>query len=135
MVSRFATISPSLGYLLHHATEFTLVPDYGELNDAFSDDPAWRDRLTIAWRGASEEGGDDDRWAILWRHSNCWHNGRQRFVYEHSPGNRTEKFIASTRFTLEEAAALIPKLLVIIEFGGKEGLRSAIEERAARRGG
>ena len=100
--------------LLAHATEFTFKPDYGALKDEFDDDVEHRDAIVLAWRGPAVKGGDPDRWAIKFQTHYCWSNS-EGWVWEPSAGNRTEEFIAETRFSLEEATYLVPTLLADIQ--------------------
>lgn len=98
--------------LLAAATEFTFRPDYGDVVGEFApyENPEGRDVIVLSWRGPAAEGDDPDRWIIGWRRD-CWSRKKQKFVYEMSAGNRTDTFIADTRFTLAEAVALVPGML------------------------
>ena len=120
--------------LLAHATEFTFRPDYGPLNNEFSDDPAGREAVVLSWRGpASVEGGDPDRWAILHDHHWCWSRSKRQFAYEPFPSERDDAFLSDHRFTLDEAVALVPGILRGIEEVRIPGLKRMLEVRAARR--
>lgn len=118
--------------LVDHATEFTFRPDYGDLNDQFSDDPAGRDSIVLSRRGPARKGGHPDWWAILLHGRWCWSSSEKTFVFEPSPGNRDDAFLAATRFTLDEALNLIPGLLRDVEAERLPELRSMVEARAAR---
>lgn len=98
--------------LVAAATEFTFRPDYGDAAGEFApyDNPEIQDAIVLSYRGPSEEGADPDRWIIGWRRD-CRSRAKQKFVYELSAGNRTDTFIADTRFTLAEAIALVPEML------------------------
>ena len=120
--------------LLAHATEFTFRPDYGDVADEFAsyDNPEDRDAIVLSWRGPSEEGGDPDRWAIRFRHHDCWSRSQHAFVYEPSAGNRGNDFKADTRFTLEEAVALVPEMLERLQKARIPQLRRLVESWAER---
>lgn len=93
---------------LVHATEFRFRPDFGDLNDQFSDDPEFTYSITVTWRG-------DDRWAICIDSHRCRSKGKQGWVYEMRSSDRTEEFLADTRFGLDEAVALMPGILREVE--------------------
>lgn len=120
--------------LLAHATEFTFRPDYGPLNNEFSDDPAGREAVVLSWRGPSSvEGGGPDRWAILHDHHWCWSRSKRQFAYEPFPSERDGAFLADHRFTLDEAVALVPDILRGIEEVRIPELKRMLEVRVARR--
>lgn len=98
--------------LVAAATEFTFRPDYGDVVGEFApyENPEDRDAIVVSWRGPAEPGGDPDQWIVGWRRD-CWSRAKQKFIYELSAGNRTDTFIADTRFTLAEAVALVPGML------------------------
>lgn len=120
--------------LVAAATEFTFRPDYGDVADEFAsyENPEDRDAITLSYRGPSEEGGDPDRWVIMWRHHNCWSRKKQKFVHEYSAGNRTDSFIADARFTLAEAMALVPRMLQRLQDVKIPELRRLVESWAER---
>lgn len=119
--------------LVAHATEFTFRPDYGALNDEFSDDPEWRDAVVLSWRGPSSvEGGNPDRWAILHQHHLCWSRSGRKFVYEPFPSARDAAFLADCRFSLDEAVKLMPGILRAIEAVRVPELKRMVEARTAR---
>lgn len=120
--------------LLAAATEFTFRPDYGDLNDQFSDDPEHRDAITVAWRGPAEKGGDPDRWAVLLDGSYCWSRSKCEFVYEPRPSSRGAEFYTDHRFSRDEAVALVPEILRTIEAERIPQLRIQVEARALREG-
>lgn len=116
------------------ATEFTFRPDYGDVTGQFipEENPEDGDAIVLSWRGPAEPGGDPDRWVIMWRHRNCWSRQKQAFVYEMSAGNRTDSFIADTRFTLTEATALVPEMLQRLQDVRIPELRRLVELWAER---
>lgn len=124
--------------LVAAATEFTFRPDYGDVVGEFApyENPEDRDAIVLSWRGPFKEGSGRDRWAILWRTRECWSRQKQAFVYENSAGNRTDAFIADTRFTLAEAVALVPGLLQRLQDVRVPELRrlvaSWVEQKAAQ---
>jgi hypothetical protein len=119
--------------LVAHATEFTFRPNYGDVNDEFSDDPERRDAVVLSWRGPSSvEGGDPDRWAILHQHSWCWSRSGREFVYEPFPSARDAAFLADCRFSLDEAVGLMPGILRAIEAVRVPELKRMVEARTAR---
>jgi hypothetical protein len=88
--------------LVAHATEFTFRPNYGDVNDEFSDDPERRDAVVLSWRGPSSvEGGDP-------------------------------AFLADCRFSLDEAVGLMPGILRAIEAVRVPELKRMVEARTAR---
>lgn len=120
--------------LVAAATEFTFRPDYGDVTDRFisEENPEDRDAIVLSWRGPAEPGGDPDRWVILWRTRDCWSRRKQKFVYENSAGNRTDAFIADTRFTLVEAVALVPGMLQRLQDVRIPELRRLVESWVER---
>ena len=118
--------------LLTAATEFTFRPDYGDVNDQFSDDPEGRDAITLAWRGPSEKGGNPDRWAILSDDTWCWSQATRSWVYEQRPSNRDSAFLGACRFSRSEAVALVPEILREIETRRVPELRRMVEARGER---
>lgn len=118
--------------LLSHATEFTFRPDYGDLNDRFSDDPEHRDAVTVAYRGPAEKGGDPDRWAILSDDTWCWSRATRAWVYERSPSNWDANFRTDCRFSRDEAVALVPEILREIKARRIPELRAQVEARRER---
>lgn len=118
--------------LLDHATEFTFRPDFGPVNDEFSDDPEGRDAVVLAWRGPSEKGADPDRWAILRHERWCWSRSRQEFVFEPRPSSRDDDFFGDHRFSLDDALELVPGILRRVEARRVPELRAMVEARAER---
>lgn len=120
--------------LVAAATEFTFRPNYGDMTGQFipEENPEERDAIVLSWRGPAEPGGDPDRWVILWRTRDCWSRRKQKFVYENSAGNRTDAFIADTRFTLAEATALVPGMLQRLQNVRVPELRRLVESWADR---
>lgn len=84
--------------LLAHATEFVFTPT---VEEGEQDVEAFRHfRVYVQWRGA-------DKYAIS-RFGEVW-NGED-WEYESLPSNRTDEFIAKTRFSLDEAVAMAKDL-------------------------
>lgn len=122
-----------LAKMLSHSTEFTFRPDFGDLNDQFSDDPEQRDAITVTYRGPSEKGGNPDRWAILHGGAWCWSKVEGCWVYEVRPSSRGEDFFAACRFSRDEAVALVPSLLRGIEALRIPELQRMVEARGGQR--
>lgn len=84
--------------LLAHATEFVFTPRVEEGEEEVE---AFRHfRVYVQWRS-------EGRYAIS-RYSEIW-DGKE-WVYESLPSNRTDEFIAKTRFSLEDAVAMAQEL-------------------------
>lgn len=80
--------------LFPHVTTLTFGPS------TEVDDEAYIYQVKVAYRGKQ-------KFAIIWMNE-CW-NGSE-WVYESSPSNRTEEFIAQTRFDLKEAIEIAKEL-------------------------
>lgn len=122
--------------LLAHATEFTFRPNYGDLNDEFSDDPEHRDGVVLAWRGPSVEGGDPDRWAIILHGHWGWSRTKGDFEFGVRPSDDEDddEFFSDRRFSRDEAVALMPEILSMLQDQRIPELRRHVESRARRKG-
>lgn len=74
-----------------------------------------QDQITIQHRGPG------DRWAVV-LHRYVWQANSQKehgglLIYEPLPSERSEEFLATTRFPLEEAKKLAGKLYGLVESG------------------
>lgn len=86
--------------LLQHATEFSFLPPGMDRSDPHA-------RYFDVQVSRRSEG----KWAVV-SMGQVWCDGEwahEKWVYEALPSNRTEEFIASTRFPLEEAIEIAQK--------------------------
>ncbi len=83
--------------VLELATQFVVAIRYMTTD---KDPEMVSNEITIDSRGG-------DRWSICWA-GMCWKHSERKWVYESSPSNRTDDFIANTRMTLENAFTLAP---------------------------
>ncbi len=91
-----------------HPTEYMV----SALPVGHRDAPRWS--VWVQWRGASLTDPSTDRYCIS-RHSSSrpnevWHKGEQEWVYESQPSERTDEFLAATRYPLDEALAIAQML-------------------------
>lgn len=91
--------------LLAHASRFTYQPTVPEFDGVLTDDWTRHYLVSIEPRGG-------DTWAIRYElDASCWSRTAGDWVYEPRPSERTDEFIADTRFTLTEALAVLPQVL------------------------
>lgn len=90
-----------------HATRYVYFPE-----SAFAPDdgtsihlrPRSGDAVTVEWRGF-------DRWAIVDGGSYVWNETANEWRYEASPSNRSDEFIAQTRYSLEDAHRIAHRIV------------------------
>lgn len=87
---------------------------YGSPFDQSTADPMWKEdsssMIKVVWRLTSRPDPNQPNWAVTYGYS-CRANRRGKLSFESGPSSRTERYIKSHSFTLEEAEKVAKKVM------------------------